>query len=149
MGREEGGGGGRRGGGGGGGGRGGGGGGAGAGGGRRGGRGGGGGGGGCGERGARAPRPRPRVSRGGRQVAGDRVGLLRPAVEVQALVDDPELEVLGVGDRDQLREALVEDRRVLPADEEAVDARRLRPPDVGAHDLRLVAGVAAEQRVVA
>ena len=50
--------------------------------------------------------------------------------------------------RNELREAVVERLGALPADEEAVDARALGPADVLPHDLRLVARVAAEGRVV-
>ena len=70
-------------------------------------------------------------------------------LEVEALIDHRELEPLLFGDLDQAREAaVVQSRRALPAHDEAVDAGLLGPLDVLAHHVALVAGVAAEQRVV-
>src|SRR5882757_10236903 len=68
--------------------------------------------------------------------------------EVQPLVDHADLEVLLPGYRHQQPQPPVVDRGALPADDEPVDASRLRPGDVRAHDLRIVARIAAEPGVV-
>ncbi len=82
------------------------------------------------------------------KVAGHPRNGQRPTVEVEPLIDDRELEIEAVGDLDQLAQAGIERRRVLPADDEAVDPGVLGPLDVLLEHLGVVARVVAEERVV-
>ena len=93
-----------------------------------------------GVRGERVPEV-PEVAR--HPLCGQRV-----PVEVQALVDHREAEVLGPGDVDEAAQAAVVHLRALPADDEAGDAGVLRGLHLPAQHLDVVAGVAALQRVV-
>ena len=82
------------------------------------------------------------------EVPGHAARRQRLPLEVEALVDHQQLEPLRLGDLRQPLQATVQHRRALPAHDEAVDASLLRPLDVLAHHVPLVAGVAAQQRVI-
>ena len=78
-----------------------------------------------------------------------RAGGQRVAVEVQALVDDARgRSARAAATSMSMPQPAVEDRRALPAHDEAREAGLLRPPHVALHDAALVARVAPEQREV-
>jgi hypothetical protein len=93
---------------------------------------------------------RPTGEGGGKvvEVGGDAIRGLGLAPEVETLVDDPEPEVLMLRDIDELGEAPVERRGVLPADEEALNAGLLGPTHLLSHDGGVVARIGAELREV-
>ena len=72
----------------------------------------------------------------------------RVALEIQALIDQAELKVLGVRQFHQLRQPAIQFLGILPTDDKAGDPRGLGPADMLLHHAPVVAGIATEQREI-
>jgi len=68
------------------------------------------------------------------------------AREIQALIDDQQLEIFFIGNRDQLLQAAIECCGALPADNKAFDAEALAQRICCCINLPVVAGIRAELR---
>src|SRR3954469_14077292 len=80
------------------------------------------------------------------EIFGDPIDWDWVAIKIEPLIDDRELEILCIGDLDQLRETPIERIGALPADDKAIDTSFLGLPNMLLHHLLVIARKASQQR---